>query len=347
MRPHLTLLYEYKKIKNKQWPAGRCAFRMVRRPNGNILLASDGLSDPFDDLTLGEFCQRKMERGGWKRALCFPLDGRRLPRRGTRGEGAEKRLESIPFAPLPLSLERRRFSTSPSSSHFLFLTRFPPPPPTPPPPNTHTHKRTHQNQTGDGNVNGFGLEFYIEAPASEFGDAADAAASGFGGPSTASPSASSGSGPTLHAAKASWQFQLLYTVAQLAAGHGGIRAIMDEMRLLSTEAEGVAGAMPAEAASPPPSASAVVTPAGRVGALLGLRADALAGGAESDGRAPPPPDRIPSMPLTDVLLVNVKLLTLGELGLITERGAQGRAALDAAFRGAGRLVSSLTRPSVV
>jgi hypothetical protein len=122
---------------------------------------------------------------------------------------------------------------------------------------------------------------------------------------------------------------------------------MDEMRLLSTEAEGVAGAMPAEAASPPPSASAVVTPAGRVGALLGLRADALAGGAESDGRAPPPPDRIPSMPLTDVLLVNVKLLTLGELGLITERGAQGRAALDAAFRGAGRLVSSLTRPSVV
>ena len=29
---------------------------MVRRPNGNILLASDGLSDPFDDLTLGEFC---------------------------------------------------------------------------------------------------------------------------------------------------------------------------------------------------------------------------------------------------------------------------------------------------
>lgn len=152
----------------------------------------------------------------------------------------------------------------------------------------------------------------------------------------------------------------------MAAGHGGIRAIMDEMRLLSTEAEGVAGAMPAAAAaaaaaapgagggggagSSPSSFSpgaAVVTPAGRVGALLGLRADALAGGAESDGRAPPPPDRIPGMPLTDVLLVNVKLLTLGELGLITERGAAGRAALDAAFRGAGRLVSSLARPSVV
>ena len=39
---------------SSQWPAGRCAFRMVRRPNGNIILASDGLSDPFDDLTLGE-----------------------------------------------------------------------------------------------------------------------------------------------------------------------------------------------------------------------------------------------------------------------------------------------------
>ena len=248
--------------------------------------------------------------------------------------------------------QRRRFpllllSTSstlpfPSLSHFAF----PLPPPHPSSP-----------RAGDGNVNGFGLEFYIEAPASEFGDAAD---EGFG-PSTSSSSASasSGSGPTLHAAKASWQFQLLYTVAQLAAGHGGIRAIMDEMRLLSTEAEGVAGAMPSAAASvsssastnpasaSSPSPNAVVTAAGRVGALLGLRADALAGGAESDGRAPPPPDRIPGMPLTDVLLVNVKLLTLGELGLITERGAAGRAALDAAFRGAGRLVSSLARPSVV
>lgn len=197
-------------------------------------------------------------------------------------------------------------------------------------------------------MNGFGLEFYIEAPASEFGDAADAA---FG--SGAPTSTSSGSGPTLHAAKASWQFQLLYTVAQLAAGHGGIRGIMDEMRLLSTEAEGVAGAMPpststtSEGATGGAQAAAVVTPAGRVGALLGLRADALAGGAESDGRAPPPPDRIRGMPLTDVLLVNVKLLTLAELGLITERGAAGRAQLDAAFRGAGRLVSSLSRPSVV
>ena len=53
---HLTILpLQSTKKTKKQWPAGRCAFRMVRRPNGNILLASDGLSDPFDDLTLGAF----------------------------------------------------------------------------------------------------------------------------------------------------------------------------------------------------------------------------------------------------------------------------------------------------
>ena len=46
---------------------------------------------------------------------------------------------------------------------------------------------------GEGNVNGFGLEFYIETPGSELAD----------------------SGQDI---KSSWQFQLLYTVSQLAAG---------------------------------------------------------------------------------------------------------------------------------
>lgn len=49
------------------------------------------------------------------------------------------------------------------------------------------------------------------------------------------------------------------------AGHGGIRAIMDDMRLLSTEAEGV------QEAIPDPSRQGLVNPAGRVGALLGLK----------------------------------------------------------------------------
>ncbi len=47
--------------------------------------------------------------------------------------------------------------------------------------------------TGDGNVNGFGLEFYIETPGNEIAE-------------------------TIHDVKKSWQFQLLYTVSQLAAG---------------------------------------------------------------------------------------------------------------------------------
>jgi hypothetical protein len=53
------------------------------------------------------------------------------------------------------------------------------------------------------------------------------------------------------------------------------------------------------------------------------------------------------MPLTDVLLVNIKLLTLQELKLITERGAEGRQRLDKLFVGPDRLLSSLSRPSVV
>jgi hypothetical protein len=219
-----------------RWPAGRCAFRLIRRPrSGTVILATDGLSDPFDDLTLG-----------------------------------------------------------------------------------------------DGNVNGFGLEFFIETPAAEL---------------------PGGAGATVADAKGAWQFQLLYTVAQLAAGHGGIRAVMDDLALLSTEAEGVTPSLPPEAAA------GLVNAAGRVGALLGMKwragsATTENGGGGSDGgggaasTSSPVPDRIAGMPLTDVLFVNVKLLALPELALIAARGAAGRAALDAAFGGPGRLVSSLARAPV-
>ena len=53
------------------------------------------------------------------------------------------------------------------------------------------------------------------------------------------------------------------------------------------------------------------------------------------------------MPLTDVLLINIKLLTLQELKLITEKGAEGRQKLNEAFKGPERLVSSLRRKSVI
>lgn len=39
-----------------KWPALRQGFRIVRRRTGNVILASDGLSDPFDDITLGCCC---------------------------------------------------------------------------------------------------------------------------------------------------------------------------------------------------------------------------------------------------------------------------------------------------
>jgi len=126
-----------------RWPSQTQTFRVIRRPNGNIIIISDGLSDPFDDLQ------------------------------------------------------------------------------------------------ADANVNGWGLEFFIETPAAEIGTM----------PSEL---------------KASWQFHLLYTVCSLAAGHGGIRHIIDDMHLLSTEAEGVSEAIPQDYRK------GHVNRSLRVGALLGL-----------------------------------------------------------------------------
>ena len=53
------------------------------------------------------------------------------------------------------------------------------------------------------------------------------------------------------------------------------------------------------------------------------------------------------MPLTDVRLVNVKLISLAELKLITELGAEGRRKLAELLQGPDLLVSSLERPSVL
>ncbi|KAL4458846.1 hypothetical protein ABPG75_013711 [Micractinium tetrahymenae] len=197
-----------------KWPAVRQNFRVIHRPSGNVMIVSDGLSDPFNDI-----------------------------------------------------------------------------------------------HDGENNVNGFGLEFFIETPADEIGT-------------------------SLSDIKKSWQFQLLYTVSQLAAGHGGISNIIDDMQLLSTEAEGVADAIPEE------KRRALVNRAGRVGALLGLTDTRL-------GAADYVPERIEGMPLTEVRLVNIKLITLTELKLITDRGAEGRRKLSELLAGEGRLVSSIERESVI
>lgn len=53
------------------------------------------------------------------------------------------------------------------------------------------------------------------------------------------------------------------------------------------------------------------------------------------------------MPLTEVRFVNIKLITLAELKLITDRGAEGRRKLAELLAGEGRLVSSTNRESVL
>ena len=67
---------------------------------------------------------------------------------------------------------------------------------------------------------------------------------------------------------------------------------------------------------------------------------------QRDGTGAVPP-RIENMPLTEVLLVNIKLLTLSELRLITDKGTEGRRQLSEAFAGPDRLVSSLHRAPLV
>ena len=59
------------------------------------------------------------------------------------------------------------------------------------------------------------------------------------------------------------------------------------------------------------------------------------------------PEFIQGMPLSDVRLVNIKLLTLEELQLITDQGAEGRRKLDSLLKGSDRLWSQLRRQSVV
>lgn len=59
------------------------------------------------------------------------------------------------------------------------------------------------------------------------------------------------------------------------------------------------------------------------------------------------PDRIDGMPLTDVRFINIKLITLPELQIITELGAEGRRRLAALLTGPDRLVSSVLRESAL
>lgn len=67
-----------------KWPALRQNFRVIHRPNGNVMIVSDGLSDPFDDIHEG--AQGGRPRGARRRggAGLGRAQAPRLPRVGAR-----------------------------------------------------------------------------------------------------------------------------------------------------------------------------------------------------------------------------------------------------------------------
>ncbi|MDY7231278.1 suppressor of fused domain protein [Hyalangium rubrum] len=103
----------------------------------------------------------------------------------------------------------------------------------------------------------------------------------------------------------SWPFQALVQVCQTAAGHGGLRQLLDEMKLVSVELSGEG--MP----------DSLVTADDSVGVLLGMGSSTL-------------PTLIQT-PAGDVHLVTVKLLLAEELEYVRQNGAKGRAELARRF----------------
>ncbi len=59
-----------------KWPAVRQSFRVIHRPSGNVMIVSDGLSDPFDDIHEGGWVAergglpRQRLEGGWVGRFC-------------------------------------------------------------------------------------------------------------------------------------------------------------------------------------------------------------------------------------------------------------------------------------
>lgn len=67
-----------------KWPAHRQAFRVIKRPNGNVILASDGLSDPFDDIAEGSYVPHQLVR-----SLEIVVHGLSWGRKGLGGSCAQ------------------------------------------------------------------------------------------------------------------------------------------------------------------------------------------------------------------------------------------------------------------
>ncbi len=122
--------------------------------------------------------------------------------------------------------------------------------------------------------------------------------------------------------RGSWQFQLLYQVAQNAAHLRVIKEELEQYEVIALEVYDV---------NVPQN---FISPEGRVGTLLGIDAPGI-------------PREI-NTPEGSIRLVSIKLLTLPELAYITQYGEDGRKHLAELFRAQGSYhLSSLKRKSVV
>jgi hypothetical protein len=122
--------------------------------------------------------------------------------------------------------------------------------------------------------------------------------------------------------RASWLFQLVWQVSQLAAGRGGFDDLLDEMGIRSTEVRGVSA--PAK----------LINEHGRVGVLLNVIDKTSV------------PERV-KLPTGNVRLVNAKLLHLSELAFILDKGERGRKEIAKRLRAQGdALLSSVRRKPV-
>lgn len=122
--------------------------------------------------------------------------------------------------------------------------------------------------------------------------------------------------------KHTWQFQLVYQIAQNFAHHGGIKELMQRYEVLSMELSSISVPEP------------FVTRDGRCGVLLGLESNQT--------------PNVIAGPVSDILLVSIKILTPKELDYITQHGAAGRKKLAQLFREQGTYhLSTLNRESVI
>jgi hypothetical protein len=130
----------------------------------------------------------------------------------------------------------------------------------------------------------------------------------------------------LDAIPGSWLWGVVWNTAQLAASHGGLAALLDELGVITTELYDVA--------IPEEHRARFVNAEGRVGVLLGLEDASIT--ARVAG------------PRSSIRLVNATLLTRDELAHVLDRGDAGRQELAQRLRSQGApLISALGRASVV